>query len=120
MTAWSGLLFVPGQYGLTALDTETGETVWFFDYGTYWDSSPCLVDGIIYIGSVDDGSEYDKCLYAIDALDGSLVWQTPELGVITSTPAYHDGSLFFGVGNAPLSSVFALYSSTAHSDQTFH
>ncbi len=114
MTAWNGLLFVPGMNGLTALDTETGETVWFFDHGTYWDSSPCLFDGVIYIGSVVDGSEYDKCLYAIDALDGSLVWQTPELGAITSTPAYHDGRVFFGVDYPPpaLNPVFALDSGT--------
>lgn len=108
MTAWNGLLFIPGQFGLTALDTETGEPVWFFECGGFWDSSPCLVDGVIYIGSL-----YDICLYAIDATDGSLVWQSSELGAITSTPAYHDGRVIFGTDVLPPPNpVYALDSST--------
>ncbi len=75
MTAWNGLLFVPGMSGLTALDTETGEIVWFFECGGFWDSSPCLVDGVIYIGSM-----FDDILFAIDASDGSIVWQSPGHG----------------------------------------
>ncbi|MDM7993538.1 MAG: PQQ-binding-like beta-propeller repeat protein [Candidatus Fermentibacter sp.] len=108
LTVWGGNVYCPWQDGLAAFDAETGEIVWNFGCGGFWDSSPCLVDGVIYIGG-----SFDDVVYAIDASDGSLIWQSPELGFITSTPAFHDGRVFVGVDELPPPNpVVALDSST--------
>lgn len=96
LTVWDGQVIRASMDVLAAFDSETGEIVWNFDCGGFWDSSPCLVDGVIYIGSM-----WDDCLYAIDASDGSLTWQSPGLNGITSTPAFHDGRLVFGANASP-------------------
>ena len=84
----------PADYSaLYALDQETGEVVWtnMDSYKGYWDSSPVIVEGIIYISGEDGKTR------AIDAMTGLTVWElvvTPEF-YIAATPAYHDGRLFF-------------------------
>ena len=95
MTAWNDMLFVPTIYGyMYALDTFLGDIVWVADgFGTFWDSSPVVVDSTIYIG--DCGSEAN--LYAFDPFDGSSVtlWG-PYDGAIESTPAVFEDRIFFG------------------------
>jgi len=98
MTAWNGLLFVPEVMSLNAclyaLDTNDGDIIWAYetDYG-FWDSSPCIVDSVIYIGSTGD----DK-MYAFDALDGSVIWELV-IGAIESTPACDGERVIFGSGD---------------------
>jgi outer membrane protein assembly factor BamB len=102
LTVWEGMVFVPTYNGgispIYALDAATGETLWFTPVdGGFWDSSPVVVDSVIYIGS--DGP---AGLLAIDCLDGGIIWSTPLGNAITATPAFHDGSLFIGTeGNGP-------------------
>jgi outer membrane protein assembly factor BamB len=101
MTFWEGMLIVPSNVGmLTALDAATGEAIWTNTdaVGGYWDSSPVVVDGIIYIGCVDG------YLRAINALSGETVWATYINGAgsgITATPAYYDGRVYIGAAKAP-------------------
>ena len=94
-TAWNGLVFVPSTGGLFhAFSTETGETEWVTDgFGTFWDSSPTIVDGEIYIGS------WNGSLYRIDALTGSVINEFTYGGLeyIESTPAIHDDFVYFGL-----------------------
>jgi len=104
MALWNGMLFVPtapmagGFIGaLSAFDLYTGELLWQntdSDIG-YWDSSPVVVDGVIYINDW-----YEKT-FAFDALTGQKVWEQPTEGG-TATIAYHDNTLYFaGEGNGP-------------------
>ena len=98
MAVWNNMLFMPtfspNEYSaLYALDQETGEVIWANTdaYGGYWDSSPVIVDGNIYI------SGFNGQTMAIDAMSGSTVWEvilTPGK-YLTATPAYHDGRLYF-------------------------
>ena len=105
MTYWNGMLFVPtigGDPGpLYALNSETGNIIWQNEddpYG-YWDSSPTVVDEVIYIAGCSDG------LRAIDAIDGESIWVTDFGYEIDATPAYHDGSIYVGAQEPPFASV---------------
>jgi len=95
LTAWNDMLFVPTTYGkFYAISTATGETEWVTEgFGTFWDSSPTIVDGEIYIGS------WNGSLYRIDALDGTVIdtFNWPPWERIESTPAVHDDLVYFGL-----------------------
>jgi len=104
MTVWNGMVFVPtfnnnDEAPLYALDANTGSVIWenTDSYEGYWDSSPIVVDSIIYINGNDGHSR------AIDAVTGNTIWdQQFSSSQITATPAYHDNRLFFaseGWGN---------------------
>ena len=95
ITSWNGFVFVPAGNGLFyAYSTETGETEWVTDgFGTFWDSSPAIVDGEIYICS------WNGSLYRIDALTGSVIneFTYGSLECIESTPAILDDLVYFGL-----------------------
>ncbi|MCD4706434.1 MAG: PQQ-binding-like beta-propeller repeat protein [Candidatus Sabulitectum sp.] len=101
MTVWNDLVIVPTNLRtgsspisspLYALDRETGETIWMNSDSPvgYWDSSPVIVDGIIYI--VDEA----VAARAIDAMSGETVWVSSYGSGAEATPAYHDGRLYYG------------------------
>jgi len=95
MTVWNQFVFVPtwrddDVTSLYALDRETGDVLWENDdsFTGYWDSSPVLVDSVLYINGCDGYSR------AIDAMFGNAVWST-YFHPATATSAYHDGRLYF-------------------------
>lgn len=69
---------------------ETNQTKSFDDY-EYFDSSPAVVDQVLYIGSGD------KCLHAIDTRQGQPLWTFPANSKISSPPAVVNGVVYFGV-----------------------
>jgi len=89
-----------------AIDRNASEgvakEVWKFPTeGSIW-STPLLVEGTLYVTSMD------KHVYAIDAETGSLKWkypdqdsepETPPLGGIVGAPALHKGVLYFSSFN---------------------
>lgn len=82
---------------LFALDASSGSILWSNDHtdGGYWDSSPNIYEGMLYIGG-DDGY-----LHAFDAGNGVLVWEemlhpASYLWGVEPTPAIHDDQLFIG------------------------
>lgn len=104
MTYWNNMLFVP-TYGtvsvpgkLFALDANDGSIIWEEEASScsgYWDSSPVIVEGDIYIG---DENGYMR---AIDAYSGETIWEYylsggPTYDGITATPAYASGSIYVG------------------------
>lgn len=97
ITAWNNLIFVPSSFGhLYALSAETGQEEWTLDVMvSFWDSSPTIVNGEIYIGTVD------ASLYRIDALTGTILdeFEYPGLYYIESTPAIFNEHVFFGIDN---------------------
>ncbi len=63
---------------------------WNFTTGGAVISSPTVVDERVYVGS------YDKKIYCLDALSGSLLWNfTTGIG-IKSSPAVVDGKVYIG------------------------
>ena len=103
MALWNGMLFVPTTSGggnigaLSAFDKDTGDLLWQNNNSNigYWDSSPVVVDGVIYINNIIEKT------FAFDALTGQKVWEQPTEGG-TATIAYHDNTLYFaGEGNGP-------------------
>jgi len=57
------------SYGyIYALDANTGNVVWQFRTGYYVESSPAVVNGMVYVGSMD----YN--LYALNASTGAVIW----------------------------------------------
>ena len=95
---------------LLALHLSDGSEAWsFVEPGGegYWDSSPSISEGVLYIGA------YSGAAYAIDPFDGSVLWQNP-LGDwdINSTPAIHDGRVFLSAGGPVDDGMIALDAST--------
>jgi outer membrane protein assembly factor BamB len=78
------------------------EVLWQFKTGENFGSSAAIVNGVVYVGC-DDGH-----LYAINLKDGKLKWKSepalfagnstskPLAAAIQSSPAVHQGLIFFG------------------------
>ncbi|MCU0511143.1 MAG: PQQ-binding-like beta-propeller repeat protein [Anaerolineae bacterium] len=86
-------LYVPLKFGsVVALDRDTYAERWTaITRDGAW-SAPLLVDGVLYVSSVDHH------LYAFDAETGAAVWEEPVnlQGLAGATPLYHDGFLYVG------------------------
>jgi len=106
-TGWGGMLIVPTLNGpLYALNADTGNTIWenTDSEGGYWDTSPAIDDGVIYIGGAD------ACIHAIDAASGTLIWKSLPFSAgieptpcVTETIVFAGCNVFSGIGD-----VFAL------------
>jgi outer membrane protein assembly factor BamB len=117
MAYWNGILVVPtasmggGNYGsLYGIDAETGEILWEntdTDVG-YWDSSPTIVDGIVYINDCSEKT------FAFDVFTGEKVWEQTTGGG-TATIAYHEGRLYFACEGTPY---YCLDASTGNTQWT--
>jgi len=81
---------------VVALNTDTGEIKWEFSYGNnMWvESSPILVNGVIYIGSSGN-----KTLYGLDSLSGELVTAFFPEAFCWSKPAVVGETLYIGCTN---------------------
>jgi len=64
-------------------------TAWIYDTGSVIESSPAVVDGILYIGS------QSGVLYALNISDGSEAWTYPSGSSIQSSPAVANGNVYF-------------------------
>jgi outer membrane protein assembly factor BamB len=97
-----------GWFG--AWDAKTGRPLWRFLTGERrpgvggWgrvqrgtDSSPCVVDGLVYFGA------FDGFVYALRAEDGSLAWKHDAGDLVHwSSPAVAGGRLFIGIAGGRL------------------
>ena len=76
---------------LYSFDAVTGNRLWVFsDAHDSLISSPTVVNGIIYIGSLDSN------LYAINAATGRKLWSVQTTDAIFSSPTVVDGTVYFG------------------------
>lgn len=112
--SFGDMVILPFYWGsappLLALNQSDGSIAWsFVEPGGegFWDSSPCISDGVLYIGA------FGGTAYAVDPNDGSLLWQS-QLGEwdINSTPAIHDGRVFLSGGGPINDGMIALDAST--------
>jgi outer membrane protein assembly factor BamB len=101
-----------GDSGRVEARKPTGETRWSTmtdatDLGFH--GSPTVVGDVAYIGG------YDGAIYALDVETGEIIWKTSaaDLGgtlAVGSSPAYHDGVLYFIVeyGNPSSGALWAI------------
>lgn len=68
---------------------NTNETLWSYQTNGAVGSSPAIAYGDVFVGS------NDKEIYALDAYNGSLIWNFTNGGV-WSSPAVADGKVYFG------------------------
>lgn len=73
---------------LHALNTADGTERWPFPIDVK--SSPAVVDGVVYVGSVDNH------VYAVNASDGTEIWNVPTGNDVVSSPAVVDGVVYVG------------------------
>jgi len=100
--AVDGLVYVPTNDGkLTAYAAADGAVKWTATIGQpsmlkqidNWDvyqSSPTVVDGVLYVGSTDGR------IYALSAKDGSEKWHYQTKGIVRATPAVSEGRVVCG------------------------
>ena len=88
-------LFAYSYQSAFAMDARTGEVLWNNARvnGTYL-GGMAHADGRIFVSTYDDG------LYALNATDGSVVWNREGVDTIGSAPVVLDGTVFVGGENA--------------------
>jgi eukaryotic-like serine/threonine-protein kinase len=84
-----GIIYYGWQSVLYAADTKTQQHLWQFQTGAEIESSPVILDGVVYFGS-DDGY-----LYALDEATGHLEWKFKGGDRVTSDPAVSGGVVYF-------------------------
>jgi len=80
--------------GLFALDTDNGSTEWEYrtDDSLYSiDSTPAVADGLVYFGTRNN----DDRIVAVDAADGSFVWDRELDSTVYGYPVVYDGLLVY-------------------------
>ena len=102
-----------GDGNLYAIDRTAGTKKWAFDAGNAIHSSPAIGGGAVYVGTRDGH------FYAVDAATGKQRWKFTtgpvaawawghESGdVYTSSPAFVDGTVYFGAGDGRVYAVDA-------------
>jgi outer membrane protein assembly factor BamB len=82
-------------YGFNAAD---GSVAWKFSYWFSWvESTPQLVDGIIYVG----GSDFRR-ITAFDPADGRVLWSTDVRGIAWGWPVVTADTVFIGTASQNL------------------
>lgn len=80
------------NYLLYGLELTNMAVAWRDAYWFSWvESTPCLVDGLLYIGA----SDYRR-VSAIDPANGKRLWATDVRGLTWGTPALTDDTVFAG------------------------
>jgi outer membrane protein assembly factor BamB len=74
----------------TSTALRTNQTLWTYTTGGAVETSPAVVDDMVYIGSDDNE------VYAFNASTGALVWSYTTRGNVFSSPAVADGVLYVG------------------------
>jgi len=95
---WEQSLFIYDQSGtLTSLARSTGQLLWkrelgqdpLYDRWDYYDSSPVVSGGRVYIGG-------GKGITCLDAGDGELIWQFQTGGCVHAIPLIGNGFVYVG------------------------
>ena len=80
------------DYQLYGFNIGDGTVVWKFSYWFSWiESTPVLVDGVLYIGA----SDYRR-VSAFHPDDGRVIWSTDVRGMCWGTPAVTRDTVFIG------------------------
>ena len=93
-TVSNGTVFVGARDGwIYAIDAATGAEKWRFDHKISWiNTSPAVLDGVVYAGSSDA-----QFVQALDAATGKELWRTTT-GTTWSSPAVAGDVVYAGDG----------------------
>ena len=72
------------------LDADTGDLNWYYTTGSWVVSSPIVLDGRVYFGSLDSN------IYCLNSENGELIWSYQTGKGIMSSPAIVDNRLYVG------------------------
>ncbi|MBN1234092.1 MAG: PQQ-binding-like beta-propeller repeat protein, partial [Candidatus Coatesbacteria bacterium] len=72
------------------INCSDGTLKWRYETGGLVRSSPCVSDGVVYVGSLL------YCLYAINCTDGTLKWRYQTGEYVDSSPCVSNGVVFVG------------------------
>ena len=75
---------------LASTAPNTNNTIWNYTIGSYVWSSPAVVDGKVYVGSIDDN------VYYLNASNGAQIWNYTTGNDLFSSPAVVDGKVYVG------------------------
>lgn len=101
-TIYEGKVYITSSSGhqpvaISALDMETGRYLWNYSVRDILNnptieriSSPAIANGILYVGSIDG------YFYALNATDGTLIWDYNIKTPMESSPAVSDGLVYIG------------------------
>ena len=88
-TISDGIMYIGGFDGsFSALDAQTGATLWSATTGSVVNGSAAVGYGLVYVGSGDG------VVYAYNAKTGALAWKRSIGGVIFTSPALANGVLY--------------------------
>jgi outer membrane protein assembly factor BamB len=88
-TSVEGVGEINAANGVYALNATNGEQLWNFTDGGYSvDSSPAVVNGVVYVGSYDDN------VYALNAANGAKLWNYTTGAYVDSSPAVFNGIVY--------------------------
>jgi outer membrane protein assembly factor BamB len=106
-----GVVYVGSWDGnLYAVDAADGDYLWQFATGDSVESSPAVVDGVVYVGG-------DGFLFAVNAADGAELWRFATVGHVLSSPAVVDGVVYVSSYNDGASTGFLYAVDAAGGDQ---
>ena len=81
----------PAHTGYTTANGPlTNHTLWTYQTGGEVFSSPCVVNGVVYIGSNDNN------VYALDASTGAKLWNYTTSDSVESSPCVVNGVVYVG------------------------
>ena len=72
------------------MNAASGTKLWNYTTGGDVNSSPAVVDGVVYVGSDDDN------VYALNAANGAKLWNYTTGGDVASSPAVVGGVVYVG------------------------
>jgi outer membrane protein assembly factor BamB len=95
-----GVLCIDGS-AMEAGEPASPRLVWQVQK-VHVDSSPLVVDGKVFVGSVVGDLYADLQVLAIDAAAGRVLWRVPAPLPAAGSPAFAEGRVFVGLGNGKL------------------
>lgn len=99
-----GIVYVGGADGVTyALDTVTGEVRWQVAHNGITDTSPTVVDGVVYIANTVPQAA--GALFALDASTGDEIWHLVVPAGIASSASVTHRVAYFGDWDSVLHAV---------------
>ncbi|WDF40436.1 PQQ-binding-like beta-propeller repeat protein [Streptomyces sp. T12] len=112
-TVASGLVFLPGDR-LTAVDADTGATVWTLSpNGRRGFKNPTVIGGVLYASDYDDG------VWAVNVKTGKRIWLCDELDVEGPETFLKAGATLYGATGSLDGGVVALQARTGKLRWTF-
>jgi outer membrane protein assembly factor BamB len=94
------------------LNAANGAKIWSYTTGDEVESSPAVVNGVVYIGSNDWN------IYALNAVNGAKIWSYTTGNWVVSSPAVVNGVVYVGSDDGKVYAFGALSTTSPSSSST--